>query len=116
MSYLYTANTEFNERTKHLTTRDLICSSANSAFDKQTVIMRLKSRRSDGLSQKHVHTYRNLCSCESRACIESNAVAPGASIDFNFSSIGLETLGGVLGRDTALNCKTAFCDGFLSKA
>ncbi len=116
MRYLYTANTEFNECTKHLTTCDLICSSANSAFDKQTVIMRLKSKRSDGLFQKDVHTYRNLCSRESRACIEPNTVASGTSVNFNFSSVGLETLGGVLGRDTALNCKTALCDGFLSKA
>lgn len=33
MLYLYTTNTEFNECTKHLATRNLIRGPANSAFD-----------------------------------------------------------------------------------
>jgi hypothetical protein len=57
----------------------------------------------------------DLSARKARARIETNTVSTRASVDLNFSSIGLEVVSSIFGGDTALDGKAALGDGLLGE-
>lgn len=60
-------------------------------------------------------THSNLGASEAGAGIETNTVATCATVDFNFTSIRLESSCSIFGGDTALNSETALGDSILGE-
>lgn len=55
----------------------------------------------------------NDCTSETITTIKTDTITTSGAVDFNFTSIGLEILGGVFSGDTALDCITAGRDAIL---
>ena len=118
LSHLDTTDTEFNQRTQHLTTSDLIGSTAHSNLDQKTVVVGLKDINVEIAStscSSSMQTYSDLSARETRACIETDTIATSTTVDFNLTRVGLEALGGILSRNTALNREATLSDRFLSE-
>lgn len=61
------------------------------------------------------NTYSDLRTSVTTTGIQSNSVTTSRSIDFDFSSVGLEVLGSIFSRDTTLDGETSSVDVFLSE-
>ena len=96
---LDTTDTELNKRTEHLSARDLIRCSTDSALDEQRVVVRC-----------------NLCTCKAGGGIETDTVTTCTTVNFDFTGIGLEVLCRVLSRDTALDGEATLGDCLLREA
>lgn len=116
---LDTTNTELNQGAQHLAASNFVCRTADSYLDQQTVIVRLEKINHLHISMIRCapvrQTHSNLSTRETRACVETNTVAAGTTVDLNFTRIRLEVLGGVLSGNTALDGKAALGDCLLGK-
>ena len=61
-------------------------------------------------------TDSDLRSSESRRSVQSNAISTRRSINLDLSSIGSESLSGVLGSDSTLDCVSSLGDRILRQS
>lgn len=117
-TYFNAANAELDEGTKHLAASNLVRRTTDRNFHEQTIIVGLVRTSSSPnqpkcISEREMIIHRDLCTCESRACIKTNAIATSRAINFDLASIGLEVGGGIFSGDTALDSESTLRDGFL---
>jgi hypothetical protein len=91
-----TANTELDERAKHLAPGNLERRTPDRALDEQRVIVR-----------------RDLRAGETRTRVEADAVPARRAVHLDLARVGLEPLRGVFGRDAALDRVPALRDRVL---
>lgn len=96
---LDTSDSELDESTEHLASRNLVGGSVASALDQHGVVV----RSDDG-------------SCKPVSTIETHAVSTSRAVDFDFTGIGGESLGRVFRGDTALDGESARGDALLGQA
>lgn len=94
-----TANTELDERAKHLAPGNLKRRAPDRALDEQRVIVR-----------------RDLRAGETRTRVEADAVPARRAVHLDLARVGLEPLRGVFGRDAALDRVPALRDRVLRQS
>jgi hypothetical protein len=95
---LDTSNSEFDQCSKHLSSGNLVSGTTDGTLDKQRVVMG-----------------SDLSSSVSRTSIKSNTISTSRSVNFDLTSIGLESLSGVFSRDSTLDGETSSVDMLLGK-
>ena len=61
-------------------------------------------------------THSNLCARKAGASVKTHTVATRTAVDLDLSSVRLEALGCILGRNTTLNSESTLRNRFLSEA
>jgi hypothetical protein len=95
---LDSSDSEFDQGSKHLSSGDLVCGTTDGTLDEQRVVV--GSDLSSGVSGTG---------------IKSNSISTCGSVDFDFTSIRLEPVSSILGRDSTLNGETSSVNVFLGK-
>jgi len=96
---LHTTNAEFHEGSEHLPPGNFVGRTVASALDQHGVVV----GSNDGTS-------------EAVTAVKADTVATRRSVDLDLSGIGLESLSGIFGGDSALDGETSSGDGLLGEA